>query len=109
MSKGLKICLWVVLVMDIITFLFYGRIFFLADASAAAAGMLLELIQIAGVSILLFNRRKTGFYIICLSEVVIFAVNVTLFGSDIIMSLINSAVVPLAVYAFMKPFWNTWR
>lgn len=109
MSKGLKICLWVVLVMDIITFLFYGRIFFPADASAAAAGMLLELIQIAGVSILLFNRRKTGFYMICLSEIVIFAVNVTLFGSDVFMSLINSAVIPLAVYAFMKPFWNTWR
>ena len=84
MSKGLKICLWIVLVMDILTFLFYGRTFLLADASAAAAGMILELIQIAGVSILLF-------------------------GSDIIMSLINSAVVPLAVYAFMKPFWNTWR
>ena len=48
MSKGLKICLWIVLVMDILTFLFYGRTFLLADASAAAAGMILELIQIAG-------------------------------------------------------------
>lgn len=109
MSKGLKICLWVFLVMDIMTFLFYGRTFLLANASAAAAGMLLELMQIAGISILLFNRRKFGFYIICLSEIVMFAVNVTLFGSDIIISLINSAIIPLAVYAFMKPFWNTWR
>mgnify|MGYP000642892110 FL=1 len=32
MSKGLKICLWIVLVMDILTFLFYGRTFLLADA-----------------------------------------------------------------------------
>ena len=62
MSKGLKICLWVFLVMDIMTFLFYGRTFLLANASAAAAGMLLELMQIAGISILLFRseERRVG-------------------------------------------------
>ena len=61
MSKGLKICLWIVLVMDILTFLFYGRTFLLADASAAAAGMILELIQIAGVSILLLTGVRQAF------------------------------------------------
>lgn len=108
MPKGLKIWLWIVLFMDIITFVHYGRMF-LVGLTAAAAGMIPELLQIAGVSILLFQKRRLGFYIICLSEAVIFAANVMLFGGDIILSLINSVVVPLVIYALMKPYRGCFR
>ena len=108
MPKGLKIWLWIVLFMDIITFIYYGRLFLLG-LSVAAACMIPELLQITGVSILLFHKRRLGFYIICLSEVVIFAANVTLFDGDIVLSLINSVVVPLVIYALMKPYWNCFR
>ena len=40
---------------------------------------------------------------------VIFAANVTLFDGDIVLSLINSVVVPLVIYALMKPYWNCFR
>ena len=103
MPKGLKIWLWIVLFMDIITFIYYGRLFLLG-LSAAAACMIPELLQITGVSILLFHKRRLGFYIICLSEA-----NVTLFDGDIVLSLINSVVVPLVIYALMKPYWNCFR
>ncbi|WP_321019046.1 hypothetical protein, partial [Eisenbergiella porci] len=82
---------------------------FLLGLSAAAGCMIPELLQITGVSILLFHKRRLGFYIICLSEVVIFAANVTLFDGDIVLSLINSVVVPLVIYALMKPYWNCFR
>ena len=76
MPKGLKIWLWIVLFMDIITFIYYGRLFLLG-LSAAAACMIPELLQITGVSI--------------------------------VLSLINSVVVPLVIYALMKPYWNCFR
>ena len=47
MPKGLKIWLWIVLFMDIITFIYYGRLFLLG-LSAAAACMIPELLQITG-------------------------------------------------------------
>lgn len=36
MPKGLKIWLWIVLFMDIITFIYYGRLFLLGLSAAAA-------------------------------------------------------------------------
>ena len=102
MPKGLKIWLWIVLFMDVNHLLYYWRASFCWTFGGAAC-MIPEL-QITGVSILLFcTNADWGFILSASSEVVILRQMSRCLTEDSDLSLINSVVVPLVIYALMKP------
>ncbi|MCI8586911.1 MAG: hypothetical protein HFI92_13680 [Lachnospiraceae bacterium] len=102
MTTGLKVWLWLVLVFNAIG----------AVTSVAAAflipGMWIvvaaEVLVVAGAVMLLFPRKKMGFYLICAGAAVSLVLNIIL-GGNIVSSVISAVIMPLIIWLLIK---NTW-
>lgn len=103
MTKPLKIWLWIVLVLNVLSAC-------LAAAGAMTtpilwASVVLEAILILGVALLLFRQRKMGFYIICAVAVATLIVNIAQ-GTNVGTSVLSSFLMPLIIYLLMRSTWN---
>lgn len=106
MSKGLKIWLWIIFVMNIIGVV-SGAIGALL-APIAFISVALSAVYVIGIAMLLFKQQKNGFFIMCGAQVA--AVVYGIFsGANIFLALI-SAIIPVAiVYFLMKPNWDSFK
>lgn len=102
MTTGLKVWLWIVLVLNAISAVI--------SLIAALISPVLWISVIAGIliivgAIMLLQTKKIGFYLICGAAVVGLIVNV-INGRNIFMALISAVVMPLIIYLLMKNTWN---
>lgn len=102
MTTGLKVWLWIVLVINVIACV--SMVGLALVAPLAWVSVVLEILVVAGVVMLLFARKKMGFYLICGSQVIGLVINVIL-GTNIIYALISAIVPALIIWMLMK---NTW-
>ena len=102
MTTGLKVWLWIVLVFNAIT-----------GVTAIATALLIpfmwvvvlaEVLVVAGAAMLLFAKKKMGFFLICGGAVVSLIVNIVL-GQNIIASAFSAVIMPLIIWLLIK---NTW-
>ena len=102
MTTGLKVWLWLVLVVNAI-----------AGVTAVVTALLIpfmwvvvvaEILVVAGAVMLLFPRKKMGFFLICRGNAVSLIVNVIL-GQNIVSSVVSAVLMPLIIWLLIK---NTW-
>ena len=102
MTRGLKVWLWLVLVVNAI-----------AGVTAVVTALLIpfmwvvvvaEILVVAGAVMLLFPRKKMGFFLICGGNAVSLIVNVIL-GQNIVSSVVSAVLMPLIIWLLIK---NTW-
>lgn len=103
MTPGLKIWLWIVLVLNA-----------LSGVMAIATALLIplmwivvlaEALVVAGAAVLLFPRKKMGFYLICGGSAVGLIVNLLVNPSGIISAVFSAIIMPLIIWLLIK---NTW-
>lgn len=102
MTTGLKVWLWIVLVFNAISGVTAIATAFLIPFMWVV--VLAEALVVAGAVMLLFPRKKMGFYLICGGAVVSLIVNVIL-GNSIVSSAISAVIMPLIIWLLIK---NTW-
>lgn len=106
MSKGLKIWLWIIFVMNIIAVVssFVAALL----APVAFISVILSAAYVAGIALLLFKQKKMGFFLMCGTQVI--SIIYSIFsGANIILALV-SAIIPVAiVYFLMKPNWDAFQ
>ena len=79
MTKGCKIWLWILMIGGAISTL-SGIIAMSNSFSLGFFSMVAGLIQIAGISLMLFRQKKEGFYILCGIAIIVFFINTLLCG-----------------------------
>lgn len=102
MTTGLKVWLWLVLVFNAI-----GAVTSVATAFLIPGMWIVvvaEVLVVAGAAMLLFPRKKMGFYLICGGAAVNLVLNIIL-GGNIVSSVISAVIMPLIVWLLIK---NTW-
>lgn len=102
MTTGLKVWLWLVLVFNAI-----GAVTSVATAFLIPGMWIVvvaEVLVVAGAAMLLFPRKKMGFYLICGGAAVSLVLNIIL-GGNIVSSVISAVIMPLIVWLLIK---NTW-
>ncbi len=103
MSTGLKVWLWIVLVLNAIIGLLCIPLALLVPVLWVS--VILEVILIVGVCMLLFKQKKMGFYILIGTSVLNLIINVV-GGQGIVKSLISAILFPLITYALMRSSWD---
>lgn len=102
LSKGMRIWLWFALALSVFTTItngIYGRWISVVIAVGA----------LAGLCVLLFGKKKWGFYLLCFCYVLAFAEGViqgfvgnTGILTSILMSFIGSVLIPGITYLFIR-------
>lgn len=102
MTRILKVWLWILLVLHVSSCVVMAVVAIVSPSSWIDVG--LEMLSVAGIGLLLFARKKLGFYLFCASAVIGFIVSVIL-GTSVIFALISAVLASLIVWLLMK---NTW-
>lgn len=102
MTTGLKVWLWIVLVLNAISCV--GAVITALLVPLAWISVVLGLLVVAGAAMLLFARRKMGFYLICGANVLGLIVNLMLAANPVV-SVIQAIVMPLIIWLLMKNIW----
>lgn len=106
MSKGLKVWLWVIFVINILSAV--SMLVLVAMNPLYIVSIIAEILLIAGICMLLFCQKKLGFYLLCAGAVVAFILNLVL-GLGILRALVGLIVTPLVTYLLMKNDWDTFK
>ncbi len=125
-STGLKVWLWIVIVLNALSAL--GNLTSIGDAPVTAIiSIVLEAVMIYAAVLIMFQTKKLGFKLMCLVAIVNVVVSIitviftgiiagALAGNalvglisgiiGIITSIIIAAICPLITYLFMKKDWD---
>lgn len=99
MTKGCKIWLWILMVGA--GFSIIGG--FTSISYSAGSGIfaiIMGLVQLAGISLLLFQQKKEGFYLICAACLITFIFNIT-HQTNFVLALIGAVASPAITYFFI--------
>lgn len=102
MTRALQVWLWLVLVFNAI-----GGVMAIVSALLIPLMWIVvvaEVLVVAGASMLLFPRRKVGFYLICAGAAVSLITNIIV-GGNIVGSVVSAVIMPLIIWLLIK---NTW-
>jgi len=104
LNTGAKIWLWFALVVNVISFivsipavLLVGGIYYLL--------FVLEIGMIAGVAVMLFTKKKLGYFVCCGCGLITFILNLIL-GVNIISAVWGLVGFPLITYLVLKSQWK---
>lgn len=103
MTTGLKVWLWVVFVLNIISAV--TSVFAAMLLPILWVSVVLEIVIIVGIGLLLFGQKKIGYYLVCAMAVLGLIVNVVL-GTNIIYAVISAVLMPLITWLLMKNTWD---
>lgn len=106
MTKGLKVWLYLVLVLNAISVV--TSIIAALVSPASWILVLTSVLIVAGAALLLFKTQKLGFYLICAAAVVNLIFNVVS-GISIFVSIIPAIIMPLIIYLLMKNTWSEFK
>ena len=100
MSKGYKIWLWLLMIGGGISVLTgFAAISYSGGMGLFSVAM--GIMQLAGVSVLLFKQKKEGFYIICAMAVINFIFNIT-HQVNVLFALLALVAMPGITYIFIR-------
>ena len=117
LGTGLTVWLWIVFIINIITALLAVVGTLGASALGLGAGytvlcalsVLLEIVLIVGVAMMLFARKKVGFFVVVAAAVLGLVVNLitysmtgSLTAGNIVRSLLSAVIMPAIIYALAK-------
>jgi hypothetical protein len=103
MSTGLKIWLWIILVLNAIGAVLSAFAMLIAPISALAVVM--EIVLIAGIVLLLFKQKKLGFYIMVGCSAAGLIINIML-AQGLLRSIFSAIIAPGITYLLMRNSWN---
>lgn len=104
LNSGAKIWLWFALVVNAISFVVSIPAAMLVGGSYYLL-LVLEIGMITGVSILLFTKKKLGYFVCCGCGVITFILNLIL-GVNIISAVWGLVGFPLITYLVLKNQWK---
>lgn len=107
MTKGLKIWLWIILVLN--GFAILSNIITILATPIAIIYVALNVVVIVGIILLLFQQKKMGFYLYAGCAVVSLILNVTLLNANIIKSILLAIIAPGITYLLMRKNWNDFK
>ena len=106
MTTGLKIWFWIVLIVNVGTCVWEVLVALIAPLVWISVG--LTMLVVLGTAMLLFARKKMGYYVICSSAVLGLIVKVCV-GFGIVNALVSSVVMPLITGLLMVNTWHEFR
>lgn len=113
MNSGLKGWLWFVLVVNAISAI--SNLGLYAIASLIKGGVLLitlclisSALIIAGTAILLFTRKKLGFYLMCACALINLILNIVM-GNNLVIAIISAVLCPLITFLLMRKEWDAFQ
>ena len=102
MTRILKIWLWILLILHVSSCVIMTVVAIVLPSSWIDVG--LEVLSVVGIGLLLFARKKLGFYLFCASAVIGFIVSVIL-DTSVIFALISAVLPSLIVWLLMRNIW----
>lgn len=106
MKTGLKVWLWFLFIVNIIS------AFVVATAALFApllwVNVITEIILVVGVCLLLFGKKKVGFYLMCACAVISFVVNL-ISGTNIASAIVGLILCPSITYLLLKDGWEKFQ
>lgn len=106
MSKALKAWLWVILVLNSISAVISLIVGFWNPLSWLSTAMVA--IFVLGIALLLFKRKKLGFYFMIAAQLMGLITNLNL-GDNLFSAAVSSALPLLITYWFMKNDWKEFQ
>jgi len=103
MSNGLRIWLWVILVLNVIGII--GSVGTALLIPIAWVSVLLSVLIIAGISLLLFKQKRVGYYMVIGAALLGLIVNVAV-GVNIIYAVFAAVCMPLITWLFLRNNWS---
>lgn len=103
-GTGAKVWLWLMLVVNALSCLGALALFAVIPALAIIT-LALEILMVVGVVLLLFGRRKLGYYLLCTCAVLAMISNIY-WGTNIIRAVATAVVMPFVTYLVIKDQWN---
>ncbi len=103
-GTGAKVWLWIVLVLNAISCVTLIPLLLVVPV-AAAISIVLELVLIVGVVMLLFKRKKIGFYMLCACALLTMISNI-IAGTGIIRAVASSVLLPVITFLVIRDQWN---
>ncbi len=104
LNTGAKIWLWLALVVNVFTLFSNYRTITLIGGVGYFI-LVLQLVLIAGIAVMLFARKKIGYFICCGCGIVTFILNLTL-GVNILLAIWGLVAFPVITFLFLKSQWN---
>jgi len=104
LNTGAKVWLWFALIVNVLTFiisipvtLMLGGIYYIS--------LICSIGMIVGIAIILFKKKKIGYFACCGCAVVSFILNLVL-HTNIIFAVIGAVGFPLITYLVLRSQWN---
>lgn len=105
-SKGARIWLWFVLVVNCLSAIGLLRGFAISPLITILT-LVLEAILIFGVVLMLFKQKKLGFYLVCGMAAFTLVLNI-IGGSNLILSIVSAVVMPGITFLFIRNDFSEW-
>ena len=96
MNTGLKVWLWIVFVINIISGVMMIPL------------MLIQPLLIVGAGLILFAQKKVGFYLMIACAAIGLVINI-FGGVGVVKSIISAVLCPLITYLFMQKDWDSFQ
>ena len=103
MKTGAKVWLWIMLVANVMALVSY--LFLTLTDPAYILYIVAEAGMITAVCLMLFFRRRLGFYLFLCVAAVALVMNI-MFGAPIVSSLIGAVVGPFITYLVLTGSWE---
>ncbi len=113
MNTGLKVWLWIVLVVNALSAISTCRLFGVAalvpgGVAIVALSLVCSALIIAGTAVLLFARKKLGFYLMCACALLGLIMNIVM-RTNLIAAIISAVFCPLITFLLMRKEWDAFQ
>lgn len=110
MNSGLKGWLWFVLIVNIISAISTFSLFAIASLvrggfAIITVSLVCSALIIAGTAMLLFARKRVGFYLMCACALVGLVMNIVI-GNNLVLAIISAILCPLITFLLMRKEWD---
>ena len=102
MNTGLKVWLWIVFVINIISGVMMIPLMLIQPLLIA------EVLIIVGAGLILFAQKKVGFYLMIACAAIGLVINI-FGGVGVVKSIISAVLCPLITYLFMQKDWDSFQ
>ena len=99
MNTGLKVWLWIVFVINIISGVMMIPLMLIQP---------LLIVSLIGAGLILFAQKKVGFYLMIACAAIGLVINI-FGGVGVVKSIISAVLCPLITYLFMQKDWDSFQ
>ncbi len=106
MNTGLKVWLWIVFVINIISGVMMIPLMLIQPLLIVS--LIAEVLIIVGAGLILFAQKKVGFYLMIACATIGLVINI-FGGVGVVKSIISAVLCPLITYLFMQKDWDSFQ